>query len=123
MGKRKVGALEKVEADLNNLQEKIRRDPQSYKDDFGHQYSQYQSFLGLFLQAPTSADGQGLVSLQELIDFVAHVADCYPTVTAPFPADLKALLDHHLELDVNLRDKVVSSLVLLRKREIIDSVT
>lgn len=123
MPKRKVGALEKVEADLNNLQEKIRRDPHSYREDFTYQYEQYRSFLTLFLQSPTSADRQGITSLQELIDFIAHVADCYPNLTKNFHIELKSLLDHHLELDADLRDKLVSSLVLLRRKDLIDSAT
>lgn len=94
----------------------------SYKDDFNNQYSQYQAFLQLFMQAPSSTDSQGLVSLRELIDFVAHCADCYPKLTADFPTDLMALLRlHHAELEPELRDKVVGSLVLLRKKDIIDS--
>jgi hypothetical protein len=39
--KRKRGALEKVDADLPNLQHKIRSDPTSYQDEFLNQYSQY----------------------------------------------------------------------------------
>ncbi|KAJ9628696.1 Severe Depolymerization of Actin [Taxawa tesnikishii (nom. ined.)] len=124
MGKRKVGALEKVDADLPNLQHKIRRDPTSYKDDFRSQYSQYQAFLQLFLQAPASTDDQGIVSLRDLIDFISHVADCYPEVTNNFSNDLIELLKlHHAELETELREKAVGSLVLLRKKEIIDSST
>ena len=120
--KRKLGALEKVEADLPNLQNKIRRDPPSYKDDFANQFQQYHSFLALFLQAPTSSDAQGLVSLRDLIDFIAHVADCYPQICADFPSDLIHLLNkHHAELDPELREKIVGSLVLLRRKDIIDS--
>jgi len=122
--KRKVGALEKVEADLTNLQSKIKRDPRSYKDDFSNQYQQYQSFLTLFMQAPGSADEQGVVSLRDLIDFVSHVADCYPEITSDFPSDLITLLSqHHAELEPELREKVVGSLVLIRKKDIIDSST
>lgn len=121
--KRKVGALEKVEADLASLQYRIKRDPASYKDDFRSQYSQYQAFLQLFLQAPTSADDKGLVSLRELIDFVTHCADLYPEDTKTFPDDLTTLLNlHHAVLESELRDKIVGSLVLLRKKEVIDSV-
>lgn len=122
--KRKVGALEKVEADLTNLQLKIKRDPKSYKEDFTNQYQQYQSFYTLLLQAPTSTDEQGTTSLRDLIDFVAHVADCYPDITKSFPSDLTTLLNqHHAVLDPELREKIVGSLVLLRKKEVIDSST
>ena len=120
--KRKVGALEKVEADLPNLQAKIKRDPPSYKEDFTNQFQQYQSFLSLFLHAPTSSDEQGLVSLRDLIDFIAHVAECYPAICGSFPDELINLLNkHHAQLDQELRDKIVGSLVLLRRKEIIDS--
>ena len=94
----------------------------SYKEDFQKQYYQYETFRELFLQAPTSADDAGIVSLRELIDFVAHVADCYPELTAKFPEDLIGLLTlHHAELQHELRDKVVSSLTLLRNKGVIDS--
>ena len=109
---------------MTNLQSKIRRDPRSYKEDFANQYQQYQSFLTLFMQAPSSADDQGIVSLRDLIDFVAHVADCYPDLTRGFSGDLIALLNqHHAELEPELREKIVGSLVLLRKKECIDSAT
>jgi protein SDA1 len=122
MGKRKVGALEKVDADLANLQYKIRRDPASYRDDFQNQYNQYGTFRELLMQSPSTADGNGIVSLRELIDFVAHVADCYPSLTADFPQDLmKTITLHHAELEMELRDKIVGSLVLLRNKDVIDS--
>ncbi|KAI7490793.1 SDA1-domain-containing protein [Hortaea werneckii] len=122
--KRKIGALEKVDADLPNLQHKIRIDPPSYRDDFVGQYSQYASLYELFLQSPTTTDDSGIVRLRDLIDFVSHVADCYPKITQGFAGDLRALIErHHATLDPELRDKIVGSLVLLRRKDIIDSQT
>ncbi|KAH9821987.1 protein SDA1-like [Teratosphaeria destructans] len=122
--KRKVGALEKVDADLPNLQHKIKSDPASYKEDFIGQYSQYSSLHELFLQSPTTTDDTGLVRLRDLIDFVSHVADCYPQITSGFSRDLINLIQlHHATLEAELRDKIVGSLVLLRKKDIIDSNT
>ncbi|OCT51461.1 Protein sda1 [Cladophialophora carrionii] len=124
MGKRKLGALEKVDADLANLQNKIKRDPQSYHADFLHQYIQYENQRQIFLQAPTSATDGGLISFRELIDFVAHVANCYKDETKEFPCQLVEILSvHHARLESELREKIVGSLVLLRKKEIIDSNT
>jgi len=54
--KRKVAALEKVDADLPNLQHKIRNDPLSYQQDFQAQFDQYASLRELFLQSPTTTD-------------------------------------------------------------------
>ncbi|KAH0562219.1 hypothetical protein GP486_003084 [Trichoglossum hirsutum] len=122
MGKRKVGALEKVEADLPSLQNKIRRDPESYREEFLLQYRHYESQRDIFMASPSSATTVGLISLRELIDFLAHVADCYPTLSSTFPEDLVRLLkSHHAELEPELREKLVGSLVLLRKKEVIDS--
>ena len=122
--KRKLGALEKVDADLPNLQHKIRRDPQSYIQDFRSQHSQYQSHREMFLTAPSSATDGGIVSLRDLIDFISHVAECYPDITKDFPRELIEILSrHHPSLEPELREKIVGSLVLLRKKKIIESNT
>lgn len=120
--KRKVGALEKIEADHAALRYKIKRDPQSYQDDFSNQYHQYETLRDLFLQSPSTTDS-GIVALRDLIDFVAHCADCYPALTSRFPDDLtQMLLQHHDVLEYELRDKVVGSLCLLRNKDVIDSI-
>ncbi|TVY83011.1 Protein SDA1 [Lachnellula suecica] len=110
MVKKRVGALEKVDADL------------SYTEDFLNQYGQYQSQRDIFLASPSTATSSGIISFRDLIDFVAHVADCFPEDTANFPEDLKTILTlHHAQLESELREKIVGSLVLLRRKEIIDS--
>lgn len=78
----------------------------------------------MYLLAPTAADDKGIISLRDLILFIAHVADCYPEQTKTFPTDLISLLkEHHTVLEQELREKVVGGLCLLRKKEVIDSVT
>ncbi|KAJ4985731.1 SDA1 domain-containing protein [Stagonosporopsis vannaccii] len=120
--KRKVGALEKIEADHAALRFKIKRDPQSYRDDFSNQWQQYETLRDLFLQNP-STHGTGLADLKDLVEFVSHVADLYPDLTAQFPEDLQQiLLQHHDVLEYELRDKIVGSLCLLRNKDVIDSV-
>ncbi|KKY22821.1 putative sda1 domain-containing protein [Phaeomoniella chlamydospora] len=122
MVKRKVGALEKVDADLPNLQHKIRRDPQSYIEDFRSQYHQYLNHREIFLAAPNSATDSGIVSFRDLIDFIAHVAECYRDITKEFPNQLIGIItQYHTTLEPELREKIVGSLVLLKKKEIIDS--
>ncbi|KAF2124842.1 SDA1-domain-containing protein [Dothidotthia symphoricarpi CBS 119687] len=120
--KRKVGALEKIEADHAALRYKIKRDPQSYQDDFNNQYQQYETLRDLFLQSPSTTDS-GIVALKDLIEFVSHCADCYPTLTSKFPEELtQILLQHHEVLEYELRDKIVGSLCLLRNKDVIDSI-
>ncbi|KAI9675724.1 MAG: Severe Depolymerization of Actin [Caeruleum heppii] len=124
MVKRKLGALEKVEADLASLQYKIRRDPTSYREDFLKQFEQYEAQRDIFMAAPAAASVDGVASFRELIDFMAHVAGCYPDMMATFPGDLSSILTlHHHELEQDLREKIVGSLVLVRKKELIDSST
>jgi protein SDA1 len=94
----------------------------SYQDEFLNQYGQYQTQRDIYLASPSSATSVGIISFRDLIDFVSHVADCYPEDTADFPNDLKNILTlHHAELESELREKIVGSLVLLRRKEIIDS--
>ncbi|KAJ5901590.1 hypothetical protein N7495_002118 [Penicillium taxi] len=124
MVKRKLGALEKVEADLPNLQHKIRRDPKSYIEDFRAQHYQYESHREIFMAAPTSATDTGIISLRDLIDFISHVADCYPEILKDFPQQLiDMLMQHHLVLEPELREKLVGSIVLLKKKDLVDSAT
>ena len=74
------------------------------------------------MQAPSSAIDAGIISFCDLIDFVAHLADCYPVKTAEVPDQLIDILTvHHRDLQPELREKIIGSLVLLRKKGIIDS--
>lgn len=76
------------------------------------------------MAAPSSATDTGIISLRELIDFIAHVADCYPDITKDFgPQLIDILSQHHQVLEQELREKIVGSLVLLRKKELMDSAT
>ncbi|KAL6901302.1 SDA1 domain-containing protein [Trichoderma evansii] len=122
MVKRKVAALEKIDADFASLQYKIRRDPKSYKDDFMKQWEQYEAQREVFFMSPTTATANSVESFHNMIDLIAHVADCYPEETSTFQDDLKAIVSqNHETLHPELRDKVVGSLVLLRRKEVIDS--
>jgi protein SDA1 len=57
------------------------------------------------------------------MDLISHVCDNYPDLTRQFQDDLIDLLtQEHFNSDPELREKVISSLVLLRNRGVIDSV-
>ena len=94
----------------------------SYIEDFRAQHYQYESHREIFMAAPSSATDTGLISLRDLIDFISHVSDCYPDICKDFPQQLiDMLMQHHLVLETELREKLVGSLVLLKKKDIIDS--
>ncbi|KAM5343118.1 hypothetical protein ACJ41O_014084 [Fusarium nematophilum] len=106
MVKRKVAALEKLDADLYSPAENPSR-------------SQIRE---IFLVSPTTATPDSTESFHNIIDLIAHVADCYKDETETFADDLKAILtQHHVVLHPELREKIVGSLVLLRRKEVIDS--
>ncbi|KAI4862427.1 SDA1-domain-containing protein [Hypoxylon rubiginosum] len=122
MGKRKVAALEKIEADLAGLQYKIRKDPEAYEKEFIENWQQFDAAHEKFLAAPVGADSNSLITFREQIDLIAHCAELYPQITASFPAALKDVLTkHHAVLEPTLREKIVSSLTLLRRKDVIDS--
>lgn len=74
------------------------------------------------MSAPSTTSAEDVKKFHDLVDLVAHVADLYPEITTPFPDHLKQLLNqHHATLDKELREKVVGSLVLLRRKDVIDS--
>lgn len=96
----------------------------SYIEDFRAQHYQYESHREIFMAAPSSATDTGVISLRDLIDFISHVADCYPGICKDFPQQLiDMLMQHHLVLETELREKLVGSLVLLKKKDLMDSAT
>lgn len=76
----------------------------------------------LFLTAPANASPDQIRAFHDLIDLLAHIADCYPEALRSFPDDLAAILtQHHAVLHPELRDKIVGSFGLLRRKDILDS--
>ncbi|KAJ3045511.1 Protein SDA1 [Rhizophlyctis rosea] len=116
MGKR--SRAEFLASNLPQLQNLIKRDPGSYREEFSQQWRHYESALAIFTLKPDSeADSFG-----ELITFISHVAPCYPKECAPFPQHIIDLLStHHQILQPELRKTMVQALVLLRNRDMIST--
>ncbi|KAF5099571.1 hypothetical protein D0Z00_001581 [Geotrichum galactomycetum] len=118
MVKRKRAAL--LPTNIALLQNLVRRDPPSYKEEFLLQYRHYESLRDIFMANPASEEGA--TEFSELVGFVSQVCSCYPKETAVFPAELvKMLHEHHHELPSELREKMVQCLVMLRNKEVIES--
>lgn len=104
---------------LLSLQNLLKRDPPSYREEFLQQLNHYQTTLLIFKQNPSIASPQ----FAELISFLAQVSSCFPEDTAEFPNDLAHLLGkHHNVLEMTLREKLVQNLVLLRNKNVITSI-
>lgn len=99
------------------LQNLVRRDPESYKEEFEQQYSHYESLRDIFLLSPSSDDGE---EFAELIGFVSAVCPSYPKETESFPQEISTILSKNFgQLSPALRAKIVQCLVMLRNRNVI----
>lgn len=100
------------------LQNVVRRDPDSYHEEFLQQYSHYQSLRDIFLMNPLGAE-KG-TEFGELIGFVSAVCSCYPKDTENFPRELRNILSsNHRDLSPELREKIIQCLTMLRNKGII----
>lgn len=116
MGKRRRAAI--LPTNIILLQNVVRRDPESYYEEFVQQYSHYESLRDIFLMNPSGAS-KG-TEFGELIGFVSAVCDCYPKETSNYPDELKnLLLNNHRDLSPELREKIIQCLTMLRNKGIV----
>jgi protein SDA1 len=101
---------------LPQLQNLIKRDPQSYRDEFMQQFHHCQSRLALF-KLRLHEEDKDLVSI---ISFMSHVAVCYPNECVQFPQQLIELLQNHAQiLHQTTRKGFVQALILLRSKNLV----
>ncbi|XP_076614154.1 protein SDA1 homolog [Chaetodon auriga] len=107
----------KLPNNLPQLQNLIKRDPQSYVDEFLQQYRHYQSNVQIFKLQPDKPNKE----LAELVMFLAQVGHCYLQHLSTFPQDLsELLLSYHTILEPDLRMTFCKALILLRNKDLID---
>ena len=117
MGKQRRAAI--LPTNIILLQNVVRRDPESYYEEFLQQYSHYQSLRDIFLLNPSADEG---TEFADLIGFVSAVCNCYPKETANFPQELRTiLLENHRALNSDLREKIIQCLTMLRNKDIISA--
>uniref|UniRef100_A0A671V8T6 Protein SDA1 n=1 Tax=Sparus aurata TaxID=8175 RepID=A0A671V8T6_SPAAU len=107
----------KLPNNLPQLQNLIKRDPQSYVEEFQQQYRHYQSNVQIFKLQPNKPNKE----LADLVMFLAQVGHCYLQHLSSFPQELSELLmSHHTVLDPDLRMTFCKALILLRNKDLID---
>lgn len=117
MGKKRRAAI--LPTNIILLQNVVRRDPESYHEEFLQQYSHYESLRDIFLMNPSADQGS---DFGDLIGFVSAVCGCYPKETAEFPSELKSiLLNNHRSLTPEVREKIIQCLTMLRNKDIISA--
>ncbi|KAK6494665.1 protein SDA1-like protein [Huso huso] len=107
----------KLPTNLPQLQNLIKRDPQSYTEEFLQQYRHYQSNVQIFKLQPDKPNKE----LAELVMFLAQVGHCYREQLTNFPQELKELLFcHHTVLAHDLRMTFCKALILLRNKDLLN---
>uniref|UniRef100_A0A3B3VLB2 Protein SDA1 n=2 Tax=Poecilia TaxID=8080 RepID=A0A3B3VLB2_9TELE len=98
----------KLPNNLPQLQNLIKRDPQSYVDEFLQQHRHYQSNVEIFRLQPDKANKD----LAELVMFLSQVAHCYTQQLSTFPRDLSELLrSYHTIIEPELRMTLYTHIV------------
>ncbi|KAJ3105443.1 Protein SDA1 [Phlyctochytrium planicorne] len=118
MGKR--SRAEFLASNLPQLQNLIRRDATSYKEEFLMQWRQWESGMKIFGFKPD----EERLEFAELITFISHVSYCFPKETKEFPSQLMDLLTkHQTVLAPGIRKAMVQALILLRNKDIVPAMT
>uniref|UniRef100_A0A7N8YI41 Protein SDA1 n=1 Tax=Mastacembelus armatus TaxID=205130 RepID=A0A7N8YI41_9TELE len=98
----------KLPNNLPQLQNLIKRDPQSYVEEFLQQYRHYQSNVQIFKLQPDKPNRE----LADLVMFLAQVGHCYLQHLSTFPQELsELLLSHHTVLQPDLRMTLYTHIV------------
>ncbi|CAM9906514.1 unnamed protein product [Heterosigma akashiwo] len=98
---------------LPHLQNLMKRDPESYVEEFKQQHARFLSELEIFKLRPSKESA----SFAELTNFISHVSPHYPEDCKDFPSQIMGLLEkHHAVLTPNLRKTLIQALILVRNR-------
>lgn len=96
---------------LPQLQNLIKRDAESYKEEFVQQFRHFESTLQVFELGPSEYSK----ALDEQVMFLSQVAKCYPAELADLPQRLILLLNKHSTvMHPEMRMSICKSLILLR---------
>jgi len=102
---------------LPQLQNLMKRDPESYLEELEQQLRHFSATLKVFEMNP----GEHNRALEEVVMFLAQVAKCYAAQLSTFPQTLVSLLrKHSTVLDGEMRMSFCRALILLRHRNMLE---
>lgn len=103
------------------LQNLIKRDATSYREEFLRQYQHWEASLSILrTTGASSLEGD---QLESLVTFLAHTAALYEESRHAYPAALMSLLrEEAASLGPSLRRTLIQALLLLRKHNSVDLV-
>ncbi|KAI9557356.1 hypothetical protein GHT06_017184 [Daphnia sinensis] len=101
---------------LPQLQNLLKRDPASYKDEFMQQQRHYNSTRLVFEMKPDQYNKD----LDDLVMFLAQVSHCFPEDLKEYPQELMDILQRHpTTLHPDMRKTFCRALILLRNKNLI----
>ncbi|ENN73106.1 hypothetical protein YQE_10247, partial [Dendroctonus ponderosae] len=101
---------------LPQLQNLIKRDPASYKEEFLAQRQQLTNIMSVFQLAPEQSNK----TINERVMFMAQVAQCYPKEMEDFPQQIIDLMQkHNTVLNNNIRMGLCKALIMLRNKNLL----
>ncbi|XP_017887362.1 protein SDA1 homolog [Ceratina calcarata] len=102
---------------LPQLQNLIKRDPESYKEEFLQQHQHYKSVLEIFRLTPNKFNK----SLDEIVTFLSQVAHCYPNALESFPQEIIDVLQtYNTVLENDMRLTFCKALIQLRNKSLLE---
>ncbi|XP_045497442.1 protein SDA1 homolog [Colias croceus] len=103
---------------LTQLQNLVKRDPDSYKDEFRQQLAHFDTTLEIFQLNPTQYNKK----LDEQAMFLAQVTQCYQNDMKTFPQKIVDILKtHNTILHNDMRMALCKCLILLRNKNFVSS--
>ena len=137
MGKKKTTRGILLTANLPQLQNLIKRDPEGYREEvrysfgpdffyptltngvqFLQQLQHFSSIRRIFEIKPDDEDESK--KFRDLIGFISQVSPSYPKETAQYPSQLsRLLLENYTVLNPETRRSLVHNLILLRNKGVI----
>jgi protein SDA1 len=109
--------IEELLVKLPHLQNAMKRDPESYIEEFMMQYRHFQSELRLYKLTPDMKN----TKFANLVNFLGHVSGCYTKHMANFPTLLLNLLEEHcLVMNPEVRMTVLKVVLMIRNKEMVD---
>lgn len=114
-----MGRASQLVHNYPTLQNLVKRDAASYKEEFLRQYQHWEASLSIVRTAgAASLEGD---QLEALITFLAHTAALYDESRSAYPAALIGLLrEEAANLSSSLRRTLIQALLLLRKHNSVD---
>lgn len=101
---------------LPQLQNLIKREPETYREEFLQQYRHYESTLEVFRLSPS----QPCQPLQEQVNFLAQVAHCFTEDLRLLPQQIADILDSNSTiLNPDVRMSLCKALILLRNKNLL----